>query len=370
MAKSITDWWILPQLESGDRHSFLRKYDALGTGTDIGATRTRVVLAGMKDGSIDILARFTRNTCDVTDIARLMSDYKELLSINGITAPSDAVVACPGKVEDYSYCKFTNRNLVASSSKIRSFNAIIVNDYFAKGMGVGLMGRRDLLALPHSVKRKKNDCNVVLVAGPGGGHGFSAVYDGIPKASEGSHGEYAPTTETEWELKKYLRKKFGVQPDAEAVASGAGLGHILDFMVKEYNDDKLRRIRNRVRLAVKDDLGYFDPAMAGRMISKLYDSHPELDPVGEIFVNACARLARGIVHAFCAYGGLYEAAGNARRMRSAFQKYFIPTFEGTMKLEDEIMRTPVFLVMSKDIGVLGSAFLAMQDNKNKYLYPA
>ncbi|KEF43290.1 MAG: glucokinase [Cyanobium sp. CACIAM 14] len=77
----------------------------------------------------------------------------------------------------------------------------------------------------------------VLILGAGTGLGVAM---GVPTpaglqpiASEAAHGEFAPRSRREWELKEWLRADLGIERvSIERVVSGTGLGHVARWLLQ------------------------------------------------------------------------------------------------------------------------------------------
>ena len=89
----------------------------------------------------------------------------------------------------------------------------------------------------------------LLVLGAGTGLG---VAFGIPTAtglqavaSEAAHGEFAPRSASEWELREWLRLDLGVERvSIERVVSGTGLGHVARWLLAERDPEGSHRLRD------------------------------------------------------------------------------------------------------------------------------
>ncbi|MCX5741144.1 MAG: glucokinase [Proteobacteria bacterium] len=117
------------------------------------------------------------------------------------------------------------------AAKLKGAPVSLINDLQATALGhlevpaSAFAVLQDGEVLPHAT---------IAVIAPGTGLGESLlVSDGhahraLP--SEGGHADFAPTTEDEIELLRYLRKLYGEHVSYERVLSGNGLGDLYDFV--------------------------------------------------------------------------------------------------------------------------------------------
>jgi glucokinase len=108
----------------------------------------------------------------------------------------------------------------------------LLNDLEATAYGV-LHLKGDQLGLVNPGAKPKRKGNVAVIAA-GTGLGEAMLYwDGSryhPIASEGGHADFAPRTDQEIDLLRYLRARFGGHVSYERVLSGPGVYNIYSFL--------------------------------------------------------------------------------------------------------------------------------------------
>jgi glucokinase len=364
-----------------------KKFEKLATGGDFGGTKSRLALVGSIDGKIETLLKVSWLTTDISSIEKVFSEYRKVLKDYDIDAPKDAVLGCAGLIRDKNrYCKLTNNDVEISSKDLEKegFDVLIINDFLANAFGVPILDLKnedEVIELNHSIKSKGKgiDSTTKLVLGPGTGLGVGVIYNGMPRPSEGGHIGYSPMTELEWRLKQFLQKKLEtIDPDVETVASGIGMWNIFDYFI----NGEMPREGVGLHIAnarAKPDIQKFykeikglEPKDAGREIGMKYrkevtNYHEILEELMKTFVHATAAAARDSVHEFLAYEGVYLAGGNARRLEKVFKKYFMDVFDNSYKFADDLRAVPVYLIRSRVLGTTGAGFLALQEDKKKYL---
>jgi glucokinase len=108
----------------------------------------------------------------------------------------------------------------------------LLNDLEATGYGILQLPADELCILNPGSRPDRKGNLVVLAAGTGLGEAM-LYWDGRrhhPIASEGGHADFAPRTEQEIELLRYLRAKIGGRVSIERVLSGPGFYDIYCFL--------------------------------------------------------------------------------------------------------------------------------------------
>lgn len=103
---------------------------------------------------------------------------------------------------------------------------VIVNDFYALAASVGRLGADDFLSIKPGAPEPLSP---ILVAGPGTGFGQALI---VPTksgrkiiATEGGHVSFAPTTDEEYEIMKFIARDYD-RVSVERVASGPGIVNI------------------------------------------------------------------------------------------------------------------------------------------------
>ncbi len=117
------------------------------------------------------------------------------------------------------------------SRKLDIPRVTLLNDLVALSLGAHGVPRRKLRTLGEAGPPKKSGANIaVIAAGTGLGEAV-LVWDGerfCRCATEGGHTDFAPRTDLEVELLKFLAKRHG-HVSYERILSGDGLGAAYDF---------------------------------------------------------------------------------------------------------------------------------------------
>jgi glucokinase len=110
----------------------------------------------------------------------------------------------------------------------------LLNDLQATALGMLVLAPTQLAMLqPAEREPRAGEHPTIAVIAPGTGLGEATLYhDGtryVALPSEGGHADFAPGTDEELELWKFLRGKHGGHVSVERVLCGAGLGDLYDF---------------------------------------------------------------------------------------------------------------------------------------------
>ncbi|MFT3698047.1 MAG: ROK family protein [Kofleriaceae bacterium] len=186
---------------------------------DIGGTKTTLAL--FDDGAVK------------RDVTVKSGDHGSLEEIIEAMKPGTVTAACfgvAGPVVD-GVSKITNLpwTIAASSlEKLVGAPVTLINDLQATAYGMLVI---DKFAVLQDGPRPERA--TIAVVAPGTGFGESLLFHDGKRyhalASEGGHADFAPTSDEEVELLKFLRAKYGEHVSIERVLSGAGIGDLYDF---------------------------------------------------------------------------------------------------------------------------------------------
>jgi glucokinase len=123
---------------------------------------------------------------------------------------------------------------VALSKKLGGIPVTLLNDLQATALGTLVLPDAAFAVLqPSTATIDVARHGPIAVIAPGTGLGEALlVHDGkryIALPSEGGHADFAPTTDEEIELLRYLRKLYGGHVSYERVLSGDGIGDLYGF---------------------------------------------------------------------------------------------------------------------------------------------
>jgi glucokinase len=203
-----------------------------------------MILAGDIGGTKTVLALFEpdgehlKPVREATFPSRDHATFEEILTTFLEGSPgSNPEAACfgvagavmDGRVQTTNLPWTLEEEVLASSIGVRK--ATLLNDLEAAAYGTLHLSLEEKHVLNPGTSRRKRGNIAVIAAGTGLGEAI-LFYDGQkyqPIASEGGHADFAPQSDVEVELHKYLREKFHGHVSYERVLSGPGFFNVYSF---------------------------------------------------------------------------------------------------------------------------------------------
>jgi glucokinase len=252
-------------------------------------------------------------------------------------------IACP---TDQDQISMTNHTWAFKVSELKAATGLtslkFINDYNALANAIPHLAEADLIKVGpgEPVKGKP-----IAVTGPGTGLGlaalaFSAVGP-VTLETEGGHAHYAPTTEAEIEILRFLLKKH-TRVSNERLISGMGLENIYTALTHLQGAEQFLSAPEISTAAVAQS----DPVCAQAL------AH---------FCAIVGSYAGDVALTIGAKGGLYIAGGIIPRFIDFFQQSeFRARFEAKARLSGFVATIPTYVVVAKQPGLLGSAAVLNQ----------
>jgi len=227
----------------------------------------------------------------------------------------------------------------------------LLNDLEANAYGIALLKAADLVVL-NAGDRVPDGNQALIAAGTGLGEGglFADVSGHRPFPSEGGHSDFAPRTELEIELLRYLIARYG-HVSYERVLSGPGLHNIYDFL----RDSG----RGKEPQSLADEIAQGDPAA---IISKhaLEQTSELCLQALAIFVAVYGAEAGNLALKVMAAGGVYVGGGIAPHIIGKLrQPEFMEAFLAKGRLRAVLGRFPVAVIMNDKTALLGTGRVAL-----------
>ncbi len=211
---------------------------------DIGGTKTLLASYRVQDGGLEQDYCATYVSADWENLTRLVQHHlagTEAQAAWGGERPTHACFAVAGPVVAG---RATLTNLpwqldgasLAVACGLRQVE--IVNDFAVLIYGLPHLSAAQQVCLRPGVEQPGPVA--ILGAGTGLGVAFGVPGPGglIAVASEASHGEFAPRTEEEWRLKRWLAADLELERvSIERVVSGTGLGHVTRWLLAEHDPE-------------------------------------------------------------------------------------------------------------------------------------
>jgi glucokinase len=232
--------------------------------------------------------------------------------------------------------------------------AKLLNDLEAAAYGM-LYLRSDELCILNPGSQPKRKGNVAVIAA-GTGLGEAMLYwDGRrhnPLASEGGHADFAPQTDQEIELLRYLRDKYNGHVSFERVLSGPGYMNIYSFLRdRGYYPEPAwlaEKLKTGIPSATITQLG-----MAGE--------DPLCVATNDLFTSLYGAEAGNLALKCVAVGGVFVGGGIAPKMLGALQKgNFLRGFTSKGRFSELMKNVEVSVALNPRAPLIGAAHFALR----------
>jgi glucokinase len=320
---------------------------------DIGGTKTILALYEESDGALSLVRDGTFSSRDYGSLeeilSRFLKDERELALRAGCCGVAGAVI--DGR------CKTTNLPWELDEEKLA--NAIpaprvkLLNDLEATAYGV-LHLKGDELGLVNPGAKPKRKGNVAVIAA-GTGLGETMLYwDGCryhPIASEGGHADFAPRTDQEIDLLRYLRTTLGGHVSYERVLSGPGFYNIYSFLRDSGYAPEPAWLKERLTRG--------DPSATITQLG-LAGEHPLCSATLDLFVAIYGAEAGNLALKCLAVGGVYVGGGIAPKIFGKLKDgTFVRGFTDKGRFSSLMESMEVSVVLNPRTALIGAAHFAL-----------
>ncbi|MGD1865698.1 MAG: glucokinase [Phormidesmis sp.] len=351
---------------------------------DIGGTKTILRLSQTNDQDIERYASHELPLETLYEQRYPSQNYpefvpmvKEFLAAAAQTVPvvkpDSACFAIAGPIVDNT-CQLTNLSWFLRSEFLSNALEIktvqLINDFEAIGYGVLGLGPEDIYEL-QAGEPSDDSPKAVLGAGTGLGQGFLLPCGGEYRVfpSEGGHVDFAPQSELEFQLRKYLLEKHCIsRVSEERVVSGMGIISIYQFLRdRQYanESDEVGQAMDAWERQAGQRSKLKDPAS---IISKAATDKTDLlsQKTMEIFIRAYGSEAGNISLKFLPRGGLYIAGGvTAKNLPLMKTGEFMNAFSSKGRVSHLLDKVPVRVVTNQSVGLIGAALKASRNYKEQ-----
>ena len=232
--------------------------------------------------------------------------------------------------------------------------AKLLNDLEAMAYGMLGLDDEEFAVLSPGAEPAPRGNAVVIAAGTGLGQAL-LVWDGerhLPVATEGGHAGFAPRSEQEVELLRFLRAEFGSHVSYERILSGPGLHNLYRFLRTSGDEPEPAWLAERMRAedpsAVIGEVGVSggDPVCAASV---------------ELFASIYGAQAGNLALTALAVGGVFVGGGIAPKLLPVLQGgAFVRAFSDKGRFSALLEGIPVRVALTPRTPVLGAARYAAQ----------
>jgi glucokinase len=241
----------------------------------------------------------------------------------------------------------------------------LINDFVAIGHGIAGLEAADLHTL--QVGEPQPDAPIAIIgAGTGLGEGF-VIRQGEDYrvfSSEGGHTDFAPRSELEFQMLKYLRDRLSLtRISVERVVSGMGIVAIYQFLRDRQGISESPQVAEAIRTWERE-AGLTEKSIdPGAVIATAAaEGHDPLSKeTMELFIALYGAEAGNLALKLLPYGGLYIAGGVAAKNLPLMQSgTFIQAMLDKGRMRSLMQRVPVHLILNQNVGLVGAALYALK----------
>ncbi len=338
---------------------------------DIGGTKTILRLAEATDRtSLQTLHEVRYSSHEFPDLVPMVQTFLKAaeLVVGHKALPEKACFAIAGPVTN-NRSHLTNLGWTLEAKRLETelnlSEVSLINDFAAVGHGVLGLAPTDLHTL--QAGEPKGEAPIALIgAGTGLGQGF-VLHQGANHTvypSEGGHTDFAPRSELEFQLLRYLLEKHQIQRvSVERVVSGQGIVSIYQFLRDRRSMPESPRIQQVMR-TWEQETGRsektVDPAAvitAAALEKQDYLAQQTL----QVFVEAYGAEAGNLALKLLPYGGMFIAGGIAPKILPLLQNgSFLNAFLHKGRMSALLEQVPVQVVLNAEVGLIGAMRYAAQ----------
>ncbi|MCI0530268.1 MAG: glucokinase, partial [Nitrospira sp.] len=198
---------------------------------DIGGTKTVLALFREVSGKLQSVREEVYKSQEFPKFEQILAKF---LAEIGPVRIKTVCLGVPGPVRD-GQCKTTNLDWFLDEQNLAKSlgvkNICLLNDLAATAYGMLFLAPDQIAVLNEGYPPKKEGNISVIAAGTGLGEAL-LCWDGqgyFPVASEGGNVDFAPQTDQEIELYRFLRSEYGYI-SYERILSGPGILNIYKFL--------------------------------------------------------------------------------------------------------------------------------------------
>jgi len=323
---------------------------------DVGGTKCNLALFSEKNGKLEVVFRerfaskeFAQFDWIIREFSRRAAPH---LKDNKIRAAGFGVAGpvINNRVHTTNLPWVVDANILAQELGVGASTIVLVNDLGGTGYSLEHLAPEDLCVL-NVGKRVEGASRALLAAGTGLGEGIlfwnGTRYKVVP--SEGGHSDFAPRTDQQIELLKFMRHRYP-QVSWELILSGRGFRTIHEFLAP----------------SVKHPIFEDPDADPAPFITKsgLDKSCPVCVETLDLWTAVYGAEAGNLALKVWALGGVYIAGGIAVKILPKMKDgTFLNAFKDKWYFGSVLADVPVSVVLNESAPLIGVAYEAFDTVK-------
>ena len=315
---------------------------------DVGGTKTELALFQIVDGKLVSLKNQRYPTSDHQSFVKAIHEFHDDKSLKINCACLGVAGTVDGdKVSGTNFVWEIDAKKLEKDLNIKS--VLLINDLQANAYGLSALEKSDFEIL---CKGEKDEGNAVVIS-PGTGLGEAGLFwDGSkynPYATEGGHCNFAPRTDLDVELFKFLHHKFD-HVSWERVISGMGIMNIYEF---------LRQYRKKKEPEWLTEQLKIDNSAKVISAAALEKKDAVCEETIQLFIKYIAVEASELALKAKATGGIYIGGGIIPKILSLIDKEeFYENFINVGRMKNLLKTIPVKIVLNDKTALMGAAYYA------------
>ena len=317
---------------------------------DVGGTKTNIAQFVSQNGKMVLQLEETYTTNHHNSLTEIILDF---IKKNNFEKPDRISIGAAGPVVNGT-CHTTNIkfkiDVTELSRDLQIDKVYLINDLEATAFGMTEVDDEFMVTMRHG---NPSIGGHIAILAPGTGLGEACLFwDGKylrPMPSEGGHSEFAPRTDVEFELVKFLQKTYGEIIVWERLVSGPAIYKIYEFLrdVKGYEEQAW--LTQKLAEAKDKSAVISETAMSGLCTTCVLAM--------EMLVDFMARRANNMVLNYKATGGLILAGGIPPRIYNFINKDKIEeSFLKCDEMEPLLAGIPIYLNLNSKTALYGAAY--------------
>lgn len=317
---------------------------------DVGGTKTNIAQFVSQNGKMVLQLEETYTTNHHNSLTEIILDF---IKKNNFEKPDRVSIGAAGPVVNGT-CHTTNIkfkiDVTELSRDLQIDKVYLINDLEATAFGMTEMDDEFMVTMRNG---NPSIGGHIAILAPGTGLGEACLFwDGKylrPMPSEGGHSEFAPRTDVEFELVKFLQKTYGEIIVWERLVSGPAIYKIYEFLrdVKGYEEQAW--LTQKLAEAKDKSAVISETAMSGLCTTCVLAM--------EMLVDFMARRANNMVLNYKATGGLILAGGIPPRIYNFINKDKIEeSFLKCDEMEPLLAGIPIYLNLNSKTALYGAAY--------------
>jgi glucokinase len=334
---------------------------------DIGGTKT--LLSLHDPASLQALASSRYPSGDWDDLGAMVRHFLVDSEAQGLARPTAACLAVAGPVHG-GRAQLTNLHWSLQEQELASSCAIprleLVNDFAVLIYGLPHLQPAQVVSV-RSGQAVADAPLLILGAGTGLGVAIGVPTSGgiQAQASEAAHGEFAPRSQQEWDLKQWIQADRQLERvSIERVVSGTGLGDVARWLLACCDPQGLHPLQCHAR---RWRAGEFDPATPDASAAQRADLPAAVaeaaiggDPLAQealaLWLGAYGSVSGDLALTSLSRGGIWLGGGTAGKLLEGLRSpRFAEAFLAKGRLRAVLEPMPIQAVIDPAFGSFSAA---------------